>query len=113
METCAAKRALTRSGGAGSNLNSTPAPTRPYTRTINTLHLRQQLSTLATTERATDLALQRHTAAKCRVEMTDNNQIRKAFLKFKRTVICLSLHIWPSNVLLPPFKNREKHTDAP
>ena len=36
-----------------------------------------------------------------------------AFLKFRRTLSCSSLHICPSHVLLPPFKKGEKHTDAP
>ena len=35
-----------------------------------------------------------------------------AFLIFKRTFRRPSLHIIPPHVLLPPFKNREKHTDA-
>ena len=36
-----------------------------------------------------------------------------SFLKFRRTLIYLSLHICPSHVLLPFFKDREKHTDVP
>ena len=86
--TCTAKQASTRSNGAGLNPFSTPAPTTISICADYNLHLLLKHSMLIL-------------------------QIHRPILKFRRTWISPSLHIFSPHVLLPPFRKREKHADVP